>query len=112
MADTKQFDPKTATPPDPKVPIRVDEKTVVKTDYPITEESAPRMPHERDESYDSQTTEGGPPRESMKQAHKDLMNGQVDTDLRNERGVDAVVNNPPGPSPANPRDVEKPPGKK
>lgn len=44
------------------------------TDVP---QSAPRLPHERDESSDSQLTE---PRGKMKQAHQDLARGLVDTD--------------------------------
>ncbi|OWW18788.1 hypothetical protein [Noviherbaspirillum denitrificans] len=56
----------------------------------------PRMPHERDESDESQ--ESGP-REDMMQAYKDLQEGQVDTDLRNTSGVDEVVNDRPGTSP-------------
>ncbi|MDB5728768.1 MAG: hypothetical protein JWR25_983 [Noviherbaspirillum sp.] len=76
----------------------------VKTTPPSRDASTPRLPHERDESHDSQAADPGPPRDDMKQAYKDLMEGQVDTDLRETRGVDAVVNNPPGPSPANPSD--------
>jgi len=38
---------------------------------------SPRLPHERDESSDSQTSE---PRPIMLQAHKDLESGLVDTD--------------------------------
>jgi hypothetical protein len=79
----------------------------VKTTPPSRKESTPRLPHERDESHDSQATKPGPPRDDMKQAYKDLMDGQVDTDLRETRGVDAVVNNPPGPSPVNPSDAGK-----
>jgi hypothetical protein len=37
------------------------------------------MPHERDESEDSQASE---PREKMQQAYEDVESGQVDTDLR------------------------------
>jgi hypothetical protein len=61
----------------------------VKTPSPNKEESkARRLPHERDESDDSQTSG---PREDMKQAYDDLKNGQVDTDLRGMRGVDEAV---------------------
>ena len=47
---------------------------------PETEEPAPRLPHERDESADSQA-----PRETSgtrigQQAHDDLQRGRVDTD--------------------------------
>jgi hypothetical protein len=40
--------------------------------------SSPRLPHEHDESADSQHTEE--PRPEMKQAHADLERGLVDTD--------------------------------
>jgi len=50
------------------------------------------MPHERDESDDSQASE---PREVMQQAYKDIMEGQVDTDFREERGVEEVVGKTP-----------------
>ncbi|MDO9004406.1 MAG: hypothetical protein Q7V20_13220 [Aquabacterium sp.] len=39
--------------------------------------SSPRLPHEHDESADSQTSE---PRPEMKQAHADIERGLVDTD--------------------------------
>jgi hypothetical protein len=54
------------------------------------------MPHERDESEDSQ---GSVVRDDMRQAYEDLKNGQVDTDLRNTSGIDEVVNTRPGKSP-------------
>jgi hypothetical protein len=61
----------------------------VKTSDPKKEESkARRLPHERDESDDSQA-DG--PRKDIKQAFDDLNNGQVDTDLRGMRGVDEAV---------------------
>ncbi|RYF41212.1 MAG: hypothetical protein EOO27_46620 [Comamonadaceae bacterium] len=43
----------------------------------VVHESTPRMPHERDESSDSQRTA---PRADMEQAGKDLKRGLVDTD--------------------------------
>jgi len=43
----------------------------------IEKKSAPRLPHERDESSDSQATA---PRGVMKQAHADVVSGKVDTD--------------------------------
>lgn len=56
----------------------------------------PRLPHERDESDEfAETTQ----RDDIKQAYKDLQEGQVDTDLRNTGGVDEVVNDRPGKSP-------------
>jgi hypothetical protein len=49
---------------------------------PVQEqESVPRMPHERDESSDSQVTQE--PRPLMRKAHDDVQAGRVDTD----RGV-------------------------
>ena len=39
--------------------------------------SVPRLPHERDESSDSQQSE---PRAVIRQAHDDLESGRVDTD--------------------------------
>lgn len=56
----------------------------------------PRMPHERDESDEAEETTQ---RDDIKQAYKDLQEGQVDTDLRNTGGVDEVVNDRPGKSP-------------
>ena len=47
----------------------------------INSEPAPRLPHEHDESSDSQTNGGVRP--VMQQAHDDLESGKVDTD----RGV-------------------------
>jgi len=68
----------------------------VNTKGPESERTTPRMPHERDESDDSQ---GSVVRDDIRQAYKDLQEGQVDTDLRNITGVDAVVNDRPGKSP-------------
>ncbi len=45
-----------------------------------------KLPHERDESTDDAN---GEPREVMRQAQRDLENGQVDTDLRSTPGLDA-----------------------
>jgi hypothetical protein len=69
----------------------------VRTKRPVRKGTTPRLPHERDESDDSQQL--GEPRDDMKQAFDDLQNGQVDTDLRNTGGVDEVVNKRPGKSP-------------
>ena len=43
-------------------------------------EGKPRLPHERDESSDSQETQGGEPPEIGKKAHDDVERGVVDTD--------------------------------
>lgn len=68
----------------------------VKTKRPVKDGATPRMPHERDESDDSQESVV---RDDMRQAYKDLQQGQMDTDLRNTGGVDEVVNDRPGKSP-------------
>lgn len=57
----------------------------IKTTRPTTDDAAPRLPHERDESEDSQASG---PREDMQQAYEDIENGLVDTDLRGSLGVD------------------------
>lgn len=72
------------------------EQHQVRTGRPEDEKHALRMPHERDESEDSQESE---PREVIKQAYDDLQAGQVDTDLRETSGVDEVVNRRPGTPP-------------
>lgn len=77
----------------------------VRTGPPARKESTPRLPHERDESEDSQSSGIRP---EIKQAYEDLQNGQVDTDLRESRGVDAVVNEIPAPSSNNPNDTPAP----
>ena len=46
----------------------------------VDSESAPRLPHEHDESSDSQTSVERP---VIRQAHDDVVSGKVDTD----RGV-------------------------
>ena len=77
----------------------------VRTDEPARPESTPRLPHERDESDDSQSSGVRP---DIKQAYQDVQSGQVDTDLREERGVDALVTPRPGTSPVNPSYVNDP----
>jgi hypothetical protein len=47
-----------------------------------------RLPHERDESHDSQESE---PRADMLRAYQDITEGQMDTDLHGARGVEEVV---------------------
>ena len=64
----------------------------VKTKRPVNAEADPRLPHERDESDDSQAS---PPRPDMQQAARDIEHGLVDTDLHNTPGVEAVRNNTP-----------------
>ncbi len=43
-------------------------------------ESAPRLPHEHDQSADSQATQDGQPPEVGRRAHDDIERGAVDTD--------------------------------
>ena len=59
----------------------------VKTGRPTRKDATPRLPHERDESDDSQ--ESGV-REDMQQAYEDIKRGLLDTDLRGMRGVEEV----------------------
>jgi len=65
---------------------------VVNTDRKIEEQSYKREPHERDESPDGQDTA---PRGVMKQAAKDLEQGQVDTEARGTPGISQAVNPDP-----------------
>lgn len=66
----------------------------IRTKHPHPKDQSQfRMPHERDESDDSQAADH--PREDMKQAYDDIMSGQVDTDFREERGVEEVVDKTP-----------------
>jgi hypothetical protein len=71
----------------------------VSTNRPADKKAGVRLPHERDESEDSQESA---PREDMKQAHADITSGQVDTDLHGERGVEAVHKPTGSDSPASP----------
>ena len=59
---------------------------------PDGKEKTPRQPNDRDEAPGG--TQSGGPREVMEQAYKDVEQGQVDTDLREQRGVEATVNKP------------------
>jgi hypothetical protein len=62
---------------------------VINTDAPVKNDGKPRQPNDRDTAPDSQATGPSP---QIKQAYDDLENGLVDTDLRGERGVEAVKN--------------------
>ncbi|MFC7298226.1 hypothetical protein [Herminiimonas aquatilis] len=57
------------------------------------DEQAPRLPHERDESIDSQQDR---PRKDIKQAFDDIDEGQMDTDRRGMPGVEEVERKKPG----------------
>jgi hypothetical protein len=60
----------------------------VNTEVPVKNDGEMRLPHERDESPD---TQGMKPRDIMKQAASDLEQGLVDTDLHGIRGVETVT---------------------
>ena len=60
----------------------------VSTQRPQQQQATPRLPNERDESDDSQES---PIRADIRQAFDDLMAGQQDTDMREQRGVEEVV---------------------
>ncbi len=60
----------------------------VSTRRPRHADAQPRLPHEHDESDDSQQSEL---RGNIRQAFDDIMSGQQDTDLREMRGVEDVV---------------------
>ena len=60
----------------------------VRTGKPVKKDAIPRQPNEIDESEDSQ--ESGE-RDVIKQAYTDIMSGKVDTDLREQRGVEETV---------------------
>jgi hypothetical protein len=51
---------------------------------------SPRLPHERDESGDSQGRSGSEQRDNkvIKQAHDDIVEGKKDTDLHGTPGLD------------------------
>jgi hypothetical protein len=66
----------------------------VKVQTPAKDVGTPRMPHERDEATDKQSTA---PRKDMKQAAADLARGLVDTDMHGQRGVEEVVKQPTDP---------------
>lgn len=64
----------------------------VRTGKPAKRDAIPRQPHEHDESSDSQ--ESGQ-RDVIRQAYLDVTNGQMDTDLREQRGVEETVKGTP-----------------
>lgn len=77
------------TPPtDPKDPSK--DAGGGKTKVEQGGESAPRLPHERDQSSDSQQTQDGKPTKVGRQAHDDVERGVVDTDRGPE--ADRVYN--------------------
>ncbi|MCR6478599.1 hypothetical protein NU688_20755 [Variovorax sp. ZS18.2.2] len=77
------------TPPtDPKAPSK--DAGGGKTKVEQGGESAPRLPHEHDQSSDSQQTQDGQPPKVGRQAHDDVERGVVDTDRGPE--ADRVYN--------------------
>lgn len=71
-------DPVDPLPPEPKDPPLVAQAARSgRTTPAIGREESPRLPHEHDESSDSQSSE---PREVGRQAHEDVERGVVDTD--------------------------------
>lgn len=60
----------------------------VSTQRPRHRQATPRLPNERDESDDSQES---PLHSSIRQAFDDLMAGQQDTDMREQRGIEEVL---------------------
>jgi hypothetical protein len=60
---------------------------VINTDAPVKNDGKPRQPDDRDTAPDIQSLEPDP---KIKQAYDDIERGLVDTDLREERGVEAV----------------------
>ncbi|RJG22686.1 hypothetical protein [Massilia cavernae] len=73
----------------------------VNTDARVLNEGVKRMPHERDESPDTQEVH---PRGVMEQAASDLEQGLVDTDLHGQRGIEQAVQHTDTPGQAKPRD--------
>ena len=74
--------PETNTTPDkrqPRSPAAADPKADGNTRTEQNGESSPRLPHERDESSDSQENRNGSAAAIGKQAHDDVERGVVDT---------------------------------
>lgn len=69
-------------------PFQVSTKRADEKKAGLEGEATPRLPNEHDESADSQ--ESGP-RPDMQQAFDDVTSGQVDTDCRNQPGVEKTV---------------------
>lgn len=65
----------------------------IKARRPIRSHHTPRLPHERDESEDSQEAGSGD-RRDIQQAYRDIQNGLQDTDLRGSLGSTNVADAP------------------
>ena len=72
-------------------PTRKDKKDTTRVEK--DGESAPRLPHERDQSSDSQAMQDGQPPEKGRRGYEDVDRGVVDTDrgLTPERTADGKV---------------------
>lgn len=70
-------------------PYQVRAKSSAEGEKDLLSPTAPRMPHERDESHDQRSGV----RDDIKQAYDDVMSGQMDTDQRTQRGVEFTVDN-------------------
>ena len=69
---------------------------------PLSPQAPLPLPHERDETSGPGATGSGAPSEIMDQARKDIEAGQVDTDMRNTAGLDAVERKRLVPTPTRP----------
>lgn len=71
----------------------------VNTKLKVGQDNQNRLPHERDESPDSNVADNSDAKRSlrgvMKQAASDIERGLVDTDLHGERGVEKVADAQP-----------------
>ena len=70
------------------------------TRKPVRNDGEQRMPHERDEAPDAQHQKE---RSVIKQAASDIEQGLVDTDRRNQPGVEKVRTPEPRPATARPQ---------
>jgi hypothetical protein len=68
-------------PTDPGQPDPVKDAESGKTKVQQEGESVPKLPHERDQSSDSQETADGKPTRVGQQGHDDVERGLVDTSL-------------------------------
>ncbi len=77
--------------------VSTDKRHVKKDEVqqPDDANSSPRLPHERDESFDNQSNRSGKPDKVIKRAHDDIQEGQLDTDRRGMPGVEEVRRDDP-----------------
>jgi len=67
--------------------VNLDSKTDKQAKSAAVKNNEALLPHERDQTTDDNSK----PRKIMKQALDDLQEGQVDTDMHGQRGVETVV---------------------